>query len=65
MNNNDINTLREIIGGSKEYSFSGTVLTLTGYHTGETIKLDLSKINKEILNVIMAEDEDEDEDEDE
>lgn len=61
--NNDINVLYEIIEGSKEYSFSGTILTLKGYYTGKTIKIDLSKINKEILNMIMVEDEDEEWDE--
>lgn len=60
---NDIKTLRKIIGGSIEYSFSGTILKITSYYTGESIKLDLSLINEEILKEIIAKDDDDFEDE--
>ena len=55
---NDIKTLRKIIGGSIEYSFSGTVLKITSYYTGESIKLDLSLIDEEILKEIIVKNDD-------
>lgn len=43
----------EIINGSKEYKFDGTVLTVKGYYTGEEIKLDLSKLTEEMLEELQ------------
>ena len=59
----DIKTLQKIINGSKEYSFNGTVLTIKGYYTGESIKLDLSLVDEKILKKIIARDDDDFDDE--
>lgn len=59
----DIKKLQEIINGSIEYSFSGTVLTIKSYYTGESIKLDLSLIDEDMLEEIIVRDDDEFEDE--
>lgn len=56
----DYRTFREIIGGSKQYEFDGTVLTVTGYYTGKRVRIDLSKVTPDMLDEILA-DEDEDE----
>lgn len=52
--------LNEILQGSKEYKFEYgenglTVLKLTGYRTGKTVKLDLSKITEEMLEELIVE----------
>ena len=59
----DIKTLQKIINGSKEYSFSGTVLTIKSYYTGESIKLDLSLIDEDMLEEIIVRDDGDFEDE--
>ena len=58
METTDYRTFREIIGGSKQYEFSGTVLTVTGYYTGRRVRLDLSKITPEMLDEILADEDD-------
>lgn len=60
----DYRTFREIIGGSKQYEFDGTVLTVTGYYTGKRVRIDLSKVTPEMMDEILA-DEDEDQNQDE
>lgn len=42
MEKSNIKKLKEILYGSKEYSFDGTTLNLKGYYSGERISLDLS-----------------------
>lgn len=39
----------KIINGSKEYSFEGPVLEIKGYYTGESVRLDLSKLTPEMF----------------
>lgn len=46
-----------IINGSKQFSFNGSILEITGYYTGETIRLDLSLLDDEMLETLQAEDE--------
>lgn len=39
-----------IINNSKEFSFeNGTILALREYRTGETIKIDLANLNKDVF----------------
>lgn len=52
--------LNEILQGSKEYKFEYgengmTVLKITGYYTGKSIKLDLSKLTEEMLEELIVE----------
>lgn len=54
----NIEEFTALINGSKQYRFDGTVLTVTGYYTGKQIRLDLSKIDEEMLEALIAEDED-------
>ena len=58
----DIKTLQEIIRGSKEYIFSGTVLTIKGYYSGKSIKLDLNQIDEEMLEKLITNDEEDEDD---
>lgn len=58
--------LNDILYNSKQYKFEdgengATVLKITGYYNGKSIKLDLSKLTEETLKEIIVED-DEDED---
>ena len=46
-----------IINGSKQYKFNGSILEITGYYTGETIRLDLSLLDDEMLETLQVEDE--------
>lgn len=52
---------RQIINGSVQYKIAGTVLELMGYYTGKLVKIDLAKIDPEMLEEIMADEENEDE----
>lgn len=60
----DYREFTEIIRGSKQYEFNGTVLTVTGYYTGKRVRIDLSMIDPDMLEEIIVED-DEDDEEDE
>lgn len=56
---------QEILRGSKQFSFEegengNTILILTGYYTGETIKLDLANLTEEMLEEIIVEEGEED-----
>lgn len=42
--------LQRIINGSKEYRFEGTVLVITSYNTGDTVRLDLSAMTDETFD---------------
>lgn len=49
-----------IIRGSKQYEFAygengSTVLVITGYYTGERLRLDLGNIDEEILDALQVE----------
>lgn len=57
------NEAMEIIWGSKQYSFSGTILEITGYYTGKSVRLDLGMLTEEMLEELTPEpDEEEDDD---
>ena len=58
----DFSEVMQIIHGSKRYEFHGSVLTVTGYYTGERVKLDLSNLTEEMLEE-LAPDEDDDREE--
>ncbi|MBQ3988883.1 MAG: hypothetical protein II629_09010 [Ruminococcus sp.] len=58
----DYRTYREIIGGSKQYEFDGTVLTVTGYYTGKSVRIDLSKVTPEMMDAILADEEEDPDD---
>lgn len=51
----DIRDFRSILRGSKSYSFEGSVLTITGYYTGESVSIDLLQIDEEMLEVLLVE----------
>lgn len=53
---------QEIIHGSKQFDFSGPILTIQGYYTGKTVKLDLSQIDEEMLKALLVEEDPDDED---
>ena len=57
----DFEKFRKIVKGSKEYRFTGSILTIKGYYTGDTIKLDLSCIDEEMLEEIIVEDDEDNE----
>jgi hypothetical protein len=52
----DIKKVLEIMRGSKQYEFHGAVLTVTGYYTGERVKLDLSNLTEEMLDELAPDD---------
>lgn len=56
-----IELLKQILNGSKQYEFEYgengmTVLKVSNYYTGESIKLDLYHLDEEMLENIMVED---------
>ena len=53
---------QRIINRSMRYEFDGTVLTVTDWHTGQHVSIDLSMMTDEIFEELAFEDE-EDEDE--
>lgn len=61
---------QRIINGSKQFNFEygdngATVLVITGYYTGETLRLDLGNLTEETLDELQVEPEaDETDDED-
>lgn len=57
----ELRTALQIINGSKEYSFKGTILTVKNYYTGQAIKLDLGRLTEEILEELQPEPDEEDE----
>lgn len=56
--NEKMKLLKKILSGSKEFSFSGSTLILKSYYTGETINLDLSCIDEEMLEQLFVDEED-------
>ena len=57
--------LESTLRGSMRYEFNGTVLTLTQYYSGKSIKIDLGNINEEMLEELIVPDYDDDEEYDE
>lgn len=45
----------KIINGSKIFSFDGPVLEIKSYRTGESVKLDLSKLTPEMFEELKKE----------
>lgn len=64
-NEMNYNEFLRILRGSKQYEFNGTVLEITQYYTGKRIKLDLSLINEDTLELILEDDDEEEEDDEE
>ena len=60
-----IEQVLDILNGSISYEFDGTVLKVTSYFTGETVRLDLGNITQEMLDELQVEDDNEEEWEDE
>lgn len=46
-----------ILRGSKYYEMNGTILTITSYHTGDAVSIDLGQITEEVLAEILVYDE--------
>ena len=64
-----LNEALDIIRGSKQFDFEyggngSTVLVITGYYTGERLRLDLANIDDEILDTLQVEPYRDDEEED-
>ncbi len=59
----NIKEFLKIVNGSKEFGFKGSVLTIRGYYTGETVKLNLANIDEEMLEQLIYEEEEEEEEE--
>ena len=53
---------QDIINGSIQFDFDGSILNLMGYYTGDRVKLDLDNLSKSEFNELLAKDYDEDED---
>ena len=51
----NIELLRKILNNSKRYSMDGTKLTIADYYTGESITIDLERIEKEVLEDLIVE----------
>lgn len=60
-----IEQVLDILNGSISYEFDGTVLKVTSYFTGETVRLDLGNLTQEMLDELQVEDDNEEEWEDE
>ena len=59
----DINEFKSILRGSKRYEFEeDDRFVITGYYDGRRVALDLTRIDQEMLDELIIEDEDEDED---
>jgi hypothetical protein len=50
----DYNKIMEVIRGSKQFTFDGTVLTIQGYFTGSTVRLDLGKLTPEMITELSS-----------
>lgn len=49
---------KEIVFGSKEFTFDGSILELTGYFTGKKVLLDLGNIDEEMFEKLVVDDDD-------
>lgn len=47
----------KIVNGSKEFRFEGSVLEIRSYYGGEAVKLDLARIDEEMLEQLIYEEE--------
>lgn len=48
--------LMRLLNGSMRYEFNGSILTITGYYSGDEVKLDLSRLSDEMLEELIVED---------
>ena len=55
----DYSEFRKIINGSKQFTFHGSVLELTGYYTGKRVRLDLGNIDEDMFEELVVEDDEE------
>lgn len=51
----------KILRGSKQFTMNGSTLEVTGYYTGETLMLDLSRMDEDMLNRLQVDEGDEEE----
>ena len=54
----DFTRFQRLLNSSKTYEFEDTVLIISDYRTGETVRLDLNQLDEETYNEIVCEDED-------
>jgi hypothetical protein len=52
--------VQKIVRGSVQYKIRDSILTVTGYYTGEWFSIDLSKLTEEMLEDLQPEDEEDD-----
>lgn len=57
----DILKFLQTVKGSKQYEFEGSVLTITNYRTGERVRLDLAKMDEDMLEALTPDDDEEEE----
>ena len=57
----ELAAFKQLIAGSKEFTFHGSVLEVAGYYSGIRVKLDLSKMDEQMLKALLADAEDENE----
>lgn len=58
----ELSRAMNILHGSIRYEFEGTILTVTGYYSGESISLDLGKLTEEMLEELQPDTEEDEED---
>lgn len=56
---------QRIIRGSMRYEFEGTMLTVTDWHTGQSISIDLAELSRDAFEDIVDYDDDEDDEDEE
>lgn len=60
----NLNKVMRILGGSKRFDFEynengySCILVVSSYHSGEEVRLDLSKLDDEMLEALQVEDKD-------
>ena len=65
-----LNEVMRILGGSKRFDFEynenghSCILVVSSYESGEEVRLDLSKLDNEMLEALQVEDKDNEETED-
>ena len=64
----NLNEVMRILGGSKRFEYNengySCILVVSSYHSGEEVRLDLSKLDNEMLEALQVEDNDNEEMED-
>ena len=57
-----IDEYAKIIYGSKRYCFDGTLLIISDYYTGKTVRLDMANMTQDMLDELEAGSDGQDED---